>query len=213
MDIIKIADNLYLFSSFEGSINLSFNQFLLLGSDSVLIHTGNQQQATELAPKLPQILGERNLSYIFISHFESDECGGLKTIIESFPKAKPVCSAVTARQLKGFGLASEVIVKAPAENLETADYKLSFIGYPSEMHLWEGLMTLETKNALLFSSDIFIRRGKVTEPVINVNWPEEVQGITPEQIPSAPGLAMLQKTLTDLPVKLVAPGHGPCLRT
>lgn len=212
MDTIKITDNLYLFTSFEEFINLSFNQFLLLGSESILIHTGSQQQAMVLAPKITEILDGRTLSYVFISHFEGDECGGLKALMDHFPLAKPVCSAVTARQLKGFGLAPEVIVKAPGEALETGGYKLTFVGYPSEMHLWEGLMAFETKSGLLFSSDVFIRRGKITAPIVDTSWPEEIQGITVEQVPSAQGLATLKKDLQDLPVKLIAPGHGPCLR-
>jgi flavorubredoxin len=212
MDTIKITDSLYLFSSYEEFINLSFNQFLLLGPESIMIHTGNQQQAMVLAPKIKEVLDGRKLSHIFISHFESDECGGLKTIMEHFPQAKPVCSAVTARQLKGFGLVSEVTVKVPGEALDANSYKLTFMSYPSEMHLWEGLLAFETKGGLLFSSDLFIRRGMVKDPIIKVSWQEESQGITPEQIPSAAGLATLKTTLAALPIKLVAPGHGPCLR-
>ena len=105
------------------------------------------------------------------------------------------------------------MVKAPGETLETRDNKITFISYPSEMHLWEGLLALETKGGLLFSSDIFIRRGMVKDPIIDVSWQTEIQGITPEQVPSASGLATLKKTLAELAVKLVAPGHGPCLRT
>jgi flavorubredoxin len=164
-----------------------------------------------MLPKLKELLGGRLLQYIFISHFESDECGGLRLLMEHFPGAKAVCSPVTARQLTGFGLANEIMVKAPGDVLEAEEYKLRFIGYPSEMHLWEGLLALEETNQLLFSSDLFIRFGKLTDTIEKVDWNNEIDHITPVQVPSPEALKKLQDTLRGLSVQYVIPGHGPCL--
>ena len=76
--------------------------------------------------------------YIFISHFEADECGGLRVILEYFPKAKTICSEVTTRQLNSFGIKAEIIVKKRTETLITDNYDMEFISYPSEMHIWDG---------------------------------------------------------------------------
>ena len=137
MDEIKIFDDLYLLSSSGGNVPLTFNQYLLLGTEALLVHTGNHDQAEELVPKIKNLLGNRILGYIFISHFEGDECGGLSVIMKHFPKAKSLCSQVTARQLRSFGFTNQVVVKAPGEAIETNDYQLKFLSYPSEMHLWE----------------------------------------------------------------------------
>ena len=122
-----IFKDLHQFSTHIKQINLSFHQYLLLGEDPILFHTGNAMQAEIMLPELKVVLGDRNLKYIFVSHFESDECGGLSVILKEFPKAKVICSAVTARQLDGFGIKAEVIVKKPAEILSTNDYELEFI--------------------------------------------------------------------------------------
>jgi flavorubredoxin len=209
---IKIFDNLYMFNSYNQYINLSFSQFLLLGGEPVLMHTGSYQMAEELIPKLKDMLGDKRLSYIFVSHFESDECGGLSLILKHFPEAKTVCSAVTARQLTGFGFSNEVIVKAPEEGLSLNSLKLKFISYPSEMHLWEGLIAFETEYGLLFSSDLFIRMGKISDTVVDSNLGDELAKIAVHQIPDPAALKTMQETLLKLPVKYIVPGHGPVLK-
>lgn len=212
MESIKVFDDLYLFNSYIGFIDLTFNQYLLLGNEPLLIHTGSKDQAVEMLPKMRMLLGDRPLSYIFISHFESDECGGLRFLLDHFPEAKPVCSQVTARQLMGFGITNDVIIKVPGEILETSDFRLRFIAYPSEMHLWEGLMAFEENRGLLFSSDLFIRRGALKDTVVNSSLEEEIQRISSEQIPNPTVCEALQHNIGNIPVKYIIPGHGPCLK-
>jgi flavorubredoxin len=212
MKSIKVFDDLQMFNNYLGFIDLTFNQYLLLGDEPLLIHTGDRDQAVEMLPMLKALLGDRKLCYIFISHFESDECGGLSFLKEYFPEAKPICSQVTARQLMGFGLATDIIIKAPGEVLETGDFKLRFISYPSEMHLWEGLMAFEEKRGFLFSSDLFISRGVLKDSVVISTLEEEIQKISPEQIPNPTNYITVQQNLRNIPIKYIIPGHGPCLK-
>lgn len=212
MESFKILEDLYSFSSYIGFIDLSFNQFLLTGGEPVLIHTGSIDQTRELHPKLDELLVGRRLSYIFISHFESDECGGLRYLLDHYPEARPVCSQITARQLAGFGLAKDIVPKVPGDILEAGDYRLRFISYPSEMHLWEGLMAFEENRGLLFSSDLFIRRGMVKEALVDARLEDELQNMLPVQIPDPKAYEAVRKNIRELPVKYIIPGHGPCLR-
>jgi flavorubredoxin len=202
-----------MFSSYLQPIDLTFNQYLLLGEEPLLVHTGSHPAAMGLAPKIKELLKGHPLRHIFISHFESDECGGLKFLMEQFPGAIPVCSAVTARQLSGFGITEQAQMKTPDQNLSLGNYKLQFISYPSEAHLWEGLLALETARGILFSSDLFIRMGALKESVIKANWAEEVKKIAVDKIPNPPALEKLQQTLLRQPVHFVAPGHGPFMQT
>jgi flavorubredoxin len=207
-----IYENLHQFSSYVAPINLSFHQYLLMADEPVLVHTGNIQQAEALIPQLKAVLGGRQLKYIFISHFESDECGGLSIILKNFPEARPICSEVTARQLSGFGITNDIIVKKAGEKLSLGDHELEFISYPSEMHLWEGLLLMENKLEIFFSSDLVFRLGEANGSVIEGNWQEEVNSITPEQVSDPERRAKLQKTLAQLNPKFVAVGHGSCLK-
>lgn len=212
MQKIKIFDNLYMFNTYNPQINLSFNQFLLLGEEPMLIHTGSIQMTEALIPMLKEILGDKKLSYIFVSHFESDECGGLSLLLEHFPDAKTICSAVTARQLMGFGITKNAVSKAPDETLVLNNLSFKFITYPSEMHLWEGLLAFETTKGLLFSSDLFIRMGEVTEPIVASSLKDEVMKIAPHQIPDPNAHKAVQGILSGLSVNYIIPGHGPVLK-
>ena len=197
-----IHEDLYQFSSFIPPIDLSFHQYILLTDEPVLVHTGTIQQAETLIPQLKAVLNGRTLKYIFISHFESDECGGLSVILKHFPEAKPVCSEVTGRQLSGFGITNDIIIKKPGENLIVGD---------SELHLWEGLLFIEKKRGIFFSSDLIFRFGKSDNTVIEGNWQEEINNISPMQVPNPEKRLQLQQTLEKLNPKFVATGHGPCV--
>ncbi|OVE69499.1 MBL fold metallo-hydrolase [Clostridium diolis] len=207
-----ISKDLYQFNSYVEPINLTFHQYLLLGDEPLLVHTGNVIQAEALLPELKDVLNGKELKYIFISHFEADECGGLSLILEHFPKAKTICSEVTARQLNGFGIKAEIITKKAEETLNTDNYELEFINYPSEMHLWDGLLVIENKRRIFFSSDLMFALGKEIGTVRESDWYTEVNSIKQEQIPDNNKLEDLQETLKKLKTDLIATGHGPCLK-
>jgi flavorubredoxin len=180
--------------------------------ESVLIHTGDVEQAKALIPQLIEFLGERKLQYIFASHFESDECGGLSLLLKNFPEAKTICSETTARQLGGFGITNDVIIKKPGEKLTGDGYELEFISYPSEMHLWEGLLLVENKRGIFFSSDIWFRKGGANGEVIDGNWQNEVNIIGLQEIPNEELKEQVKQTLSGLKPKFIATGHGPCVK-
>ena len=96
-----IHNDLHQFSNYIPTINLSFHQYLLLTDEPILVHTGSINQTETLIPKLKEVLGDKELKYVFVSHFESDECGGLSLLLKNFPQVKTICSEITARQLIG----------------------------------------------------------------------------------------------------------------
>jgi Uncharacterized flavoproteins len=207
-----IYQDIYQFSTYIPQIDLSFHQYLLSTNEPLLIHTGNIQQATALIPQLKDVLNGKDLKYIFVSHFEADECGGISLILDHFPDVKLICSEVTARQLTGFGLVKEIISKRPGEKLTTDNYELQFFSYPSEMHLWEGLLALETRRGIFFSSDLMIRFGEANKTIVESDWETEINSIRPDQIPDPKRQTQLQQTLKQLTPQFVATGHGPCLK-
>jgi flavorubredoxin len=209
MQSLKVLDDLYMFSTYFEPVDLTFNQYLLLTEEPVLVHTVNRTMAAALVPALNQVLGERPLRHVLLSHFEAGECGGLPLVQAAFPGLTPLCSAVTARQLTGFGLTDRAVVKRPGEQFSLPGSSLEFIGYPSEMHLWEGLLAVEPKRGILFGSDLFLRRGPLPATAMESDWPTEVEGITAEQVPDPSARKELQVTLAGLAPVMIAPGHGP----
>lgn len=206
-----LNEELHQFSTYIEQINLTFHQYLLLGDEPLLVHTGNRIQAEALLPQLKSVLKDKELKYIFISHFEADECGGLGVILEQFPEAKTICSEVTARQLNGFGIKADTIVKKAGEILSTGSYELEFISYPSEMHLWDGLLVMENKRKIFFSSDLMLAFGKEIGTVKESNWNEEINNISIEQVPDPRKLERLKHKLGQFNPSFIATGHGACI--
>ncbi|MDT4761110.1 hypothetical protein [Sphaerochaeta sp. PS] len=208
----KIYPDLYQFTELLQPIRLSVHQYLLLTEEPALIQTGAITQAQATLPQIQKLLGGKSLKYILISHFESDECGGLAVVLKAYPEAVPVCSEITARQLWGFGLAQKVIIKKPGERLSGNDFTFTTIAYPSEMHMWEGVLFLEEKRGILFTSDLMFQMGETQGIVVESSWKEAIQASGADQLPN---LAMQTKMVEDLKglhPSFVASGHGPCIK-
>ncbi len=208
----RVMDNVYLFNSYVDAIDLSFNQFLVLTPIPMLIHTGAIDRTEVLLPKIQEVIGSRPLEYVFISHFESDECGGLALLKNYYPQIKAICSQITARQLIGFGITSNIAVVNPQDKMKIGDSLFEFISYPSEMHLWEGLIMVEANQGILYSSDLFIRTGTIQKSMENSEINEEIQNINLQKVPSHEALERLKRDLTALHLNYLMPGHGPCLK-
>lgn len=207
-----IFNDLYQFTSYIPPIDLSFHQYLLLTEEPLLIHTGSIDQTETLIPQVKEILGDRKLKYVFASHFESDECGGLSLLLEYFPETKTICSEITARQLRGFGITNNIIIKKPGEKLTGSDFELEFINYPAEMHLWEGLLLMENKRKIFFSSDLMFRVGDAHGEVIEDSWQAEIDCIGLGQIPNEKLKEKIKHDLEGFKPKFIATGHGPCVK-
>jgi flavorubredoxin len=207
-----IYDDLYQFTSYIPPINLSFHQYLLLADEAVLVHTGSMDQTQLLIPQLKEVLGNKKLKYVMVSHYESDECGGLSLILENFPEVITICSEITARQLLGFGITNNVIIKKPGDLLIGKDYEFEFIKYPSEMHLWDGILFMENKRGIFFSSDLIFSMGDVKSEIIEGDWHKEIETISLDQIPSPAQREAIQQKLSKLNPKFAAVGHGLCLK-
>lgn len=208
----QIFPNLYQFSDVMEPIKLSMHQYLLLTDEPILVQTGAVPQAQATLPKIKELLGDRPLKYILISHFESDECGGLSLVLREYPNAIAVCSEVTARQLWGFGIARNIEIKKPGDSFAGNDFDFEIIGYPSEMHMWEGILFTEKKRGIFFSSDLMFEMGVNHGQVTESSWEAAVGASGADSLPD-PGM---QKKLTDDLKKLspvfVASGHGSCIK-
>jgi flavorubredoxin len=210
----NIYKDLYQHTTFVEPINLSFHQYLLLTEKPLLVHTGEHNNGPLLIKSLKEVLKGRELSYIFISHFESDEAGALQLLLNEYKEATVLCSEVTSRQLAGFGMGNEnVKVVDEKSSIVEKDFTFEFISYPAEMHLWEGLFGYEKKRKIFFSSDTMIAFGKPSEKVVTKSFDELIGSLTIEQIPDAKKLIEIQNTLMQLEVDFVAPGHGPTYLT
>jgi flavorubredoxin len=210
IDTRKIGKGLYQMNTYVEPSNLSFNQFLFTGAGALLVHTGPVRITQALLPRLESLLGTEDLAYVFASHFESDECGGLAMLLERYPELKVLCSEITGRQLSGFGITDACLIQKGGGTFKAGDWEIEFVTYPSEMHNWDGLIAFEKTRSVVFSSDLFTHFGKLQDEFIHSDWALQVESLDQNGLLPKHRVDTLQKALGALPVSLIAPGHGTC---
>ena len=206
-----IYPNLYQFSTYIPPLDFTIHQYLLCTDPAVLFASGTMQQAEQIVPQVQEILAGRPLGYIFVSHMESDECGGLAVFLRAYPAVTVVCSPLCARELPGFGYTGRILTGAPDTPLRAGALDLRFIRYPAEVHLQDGLVCFEQNSGIFYSADLMQRRGNGCGQVIPGRWQDEVTAIGPDRVPDGARLRALQQSLLTIQPAFVAVGHGFCV--
>lgn len=208
----EVFKNLYQFTEYIEQIQLTIHQYLFLGEHPFLVGTGRAQHTREILPEIEKALGGEKLSYLLVSHMESDECGGTAVLKEAYPDLAVISSEMTAREMEGFGYKGKTISKRGGETLKEKDYELQFIDYPSEVHLRNGLVFFEKQNGIFFSSDLMVRRGDGRGKVLQGCWKEEIEKIQRDRVCDGDLLEQLKEDLKQILPQFVAVGHGFCLQ-
>jgi flavorubredoxin len=153
----EVYQDLYQFADDIPAAQSSLQQYLLLTEEPVLIHTGTMRQAETILPRIKELLDGRALKYILVSHFETEECGGLLHFQIAFPEVITVCSEKEAWQLYNLGYTSPVIAKKSGETLSGNDFEFSFFDYPSGTDRPDGILFMENKRGIVFTSDLLLQ--------------------------------------------------------
>lgn len=206
-----VFDGLYRFTALNGQMNLPVNQYLLATEPSVMFATGSYDQATWILPQIAEILRGRDLDYLFVSHFESDECGGIRPFLKKYPRIKILCSSFTATQIRGYGIKADVVVCDGNTVFKAGNLEFRFFDYPSEAHLHDGLLVIEVTNGVFYSADLFPHRVQGMAKVISSDWSKEVRSIGDFHIPVALRCDDLKHRLLDVSPSFIATGHGPSI--
>ena len=79
--ISEIADGIYRLSTYVPDIappaGFTFNQFLVLGDEPLMFHTGLRKMFPLNRDALSRIIPPERLRWIAFGHFEADECGAM----------------------------------------------------------------------------------------------------------------------------------------
>jgi hypothetical protein len=79
--INEIASGIYRLSTFVPDIappaGFTFNQFLILGDEPLIFHTGLRKMFPLNREALSRVIAPERLRWIAFGHFEADECGAM----------------------------------------------------------------------------------------------------------------------------------------
>ncbi|MBQ3427474.1 MAG: MBL fold metallo-hydrolase [Clostridia bacterium] len=207
----EITKNLYQFSIYIPPIDFTIHQYLYASEPSILFAAGTVQQAKQILPEIKEILGDRELKYIFVSHMESDEAGGIPVFKKEYPGLTVICGDLAARELSGYGYEGNIIAECDGELIEDGELRLRLFDYPAEVHNQNGLLCLEENSGIFYSADLMLRYGNEVGNTIRSDWHDEVNSITAERIKDDKQRKELQCSLHQIDPRFVAVGHGYCI--
>lgn len=191
----KIADHLYQFSIYIPPMDFTIHQYLMDTEPAVLFAAGTVGQAQAVLPEIKEILGKRALKYIFISHVESDEAGGIGIFQKEYPDVTVICSDLAARELPGYGYSCNITPVREGIEINDGDLELRFIAYPSEVHLQDGVLCMDKNSGIMYSADLFLRYGNGIGQLIASDWEEEVAAIDEERMPGIQNQEKIKSSL------------------
>lgn len=213
--VTEIADGIFRLSTWVGEIappaGFTFNQFLILGDEPLLFHTGLRKLFPLVHGAVTRLMPVDRLRWISFGHVEADECGAMNEWLAAAPRAQ-VAHGGTACAVSLNDLADRP--PRMMANGETIDLgkgkKIRYIDTPHTPHAWEsGLIFEETTKTLMcgdlftqFGNDKELTQGDIVGPAIAAEDAFKSSSLNPESGNIVRGLAALAP-------RTLALMHGP----
>jgi flavorubredoxin len=213
--VSEIAGGIYRLSTFVPDIappaGFTFNQFLVLGDEPLLFHTGLRKMFPLNRAALSRILSPERLRWIAFGHFESDECGAMNEWLAIAPRAQ------AAHGQTGCLVSLNDFADRPPRALndgETIDLgggkHVRYIDTPHTPHGWDAGVLYEESTKTLLCGDLFtqlgdgpaLTEGDVVGPAVAAEDLFQYSSLSPNM-----GTAI--RALAGLAPRTLALMHGP----
>ena len=163
---IEIADKIYSvgcrdwdirdfhgYSTYEGT---TYNAFLVLGEQNILIDTVKSGFGDELLANISRIIDPKKIDAIISNHTEMDHSGAIPKVLHKIGQDKPVyCSKMGAKNLKShFNKEFNFQVVGTGDTRILGNRTFSFLE-TRMLHWPDSMFTYMPDEAILFSSDAF----------------------------------------------------------
>ena len=211
----EIADGIYRLSTFVPEIappaGFTFNQFLVLGDEPLLFHTGLRRMFPLVRDALARIISPERLRWITFGHYEADECGAMNEWLAVAPSAQ-VAHGQTACLVSLNDMADrQPRILADGEAIELGGSRRArYLDTPHIPHGWEAGVLYEESTGTLLCGDLFTQLGDgpaLTEG--DVVGPAIVAEDLFRYSSLNPGMSPTIRRLAELSPRTLALMHGP----
>ena len=215
--LAEIADGVYRLSTFVpevGPDGLTFNQFLVLGDEPLMFHTGPRRMFPLVREAASRLIAPEGLRWITFGHFEADECGAMNEWLAVAPRAE------VAHGQTGCDVSLNDMADRPPRPLadgEVVDLgggkRVRYIDTPHTPHGWDAGVLYEESTGTLFCGDLFTQTGEadaltegdIVGPAIAAEDIFGYSALNPDMGATIRGLAGLKP-------RTLALMHGPAFR-
>jgi flavorubredoxin len=213
--IAEIADGIYRLSTHVPDIappaGFTFNQFLVLGDEPLMFHTGLRKMFPLNRDALSRIMPPEKLRFIAFGHYEADECGAMNDWLAIAPHAE-----VAHGQTGVLVSLNDMADRAPRvlQDGEVIDLgrgkRVRYIDTPHTPHGWDAGVMFEEQTGTLLCGDLFtqlgdgaaVTSGDIVGPAIAAEDLFKYSAL-------APGMGAAIRALARLRPKTLALMHGP----
>jgi flavorubredoxin len=195
----------------------SYNSYVVRGSDGVaVIDTVKENFSDTFFRRLEAVAAYDEIRVIVLNHLEPDHSGALPELLRRAPQARLYISSKAAMMLKGL-LHGEQLAFTPVQtgdSVSLGDRTLRFLQTPY-LHWPDTQCTWLEEEAILFSGDVFgchfCDARMFNDAVGDFRFSFEYYYAHIMRPFRAHVLEALE-LIEPLPLKLIAPAHGPILR-
>jgi flavorubredoxin len=162
--ISEIADGIYRLSTHVTEIappaGFTFNQFLVLGDEPLMFHTGLRKMFPLNREALGRIIPPEQLRWIAFGHFEADECGAMNEWLATAPQATAAHGQTGVNVSLGDFADRAPRVLQDGEVIDLGGGKrVRFIDTPHTPHGWDAGVMYEESTGTLLCGDLFTQLG------------------------------------------------------
>lgn len=213
--VAEIADGIFRLSTYVPDIappaGFTFNQFLVLGDEPLMFHTGLRRMFPLKRTALSRLIAPERLRWITFGHYEADECGAMNDWLAVAPNAL-VAHGQTGCLVSLNDMADRAPrVLAAGETIELGrGKKVRYIDTPHTPHGWDAGVMYEESTGTLLCGDLFTQLGDgpaltgddVVGPAIAAEDLFKYSSLNPE-------MGTTIRSLSALAPRTLALMHGP----
>lgn len=161
--VTEIADRIYRISTWIPDVSpegFTFNQFLVVGDETLLFHTGPRAMFPLVAEAVATVAPVEALRWVTFGHVESDECGSMNMWLAAAPAAEVAHGALGCEVSLNDMCDRPPRSLADGEVIDLGGKRLRQIPTPHVPHGWEAQVLFEETTRTLLCGDLFSQVGR-----------------------------------------------------
>jgi len=194
----------------------TYNSYFIDAKYPTIVETVKEKFFDIYLNKIKQITNPSNIKYIVVNHTEPDHSGSIKQLIKLAPEATVVGSRVAISYLEEqIGESFKNIPIKDNDELDLGDKKIRFINAPN-LHWPDSIYSYLESDKILFTCDSFgchYCDEKMFDDLVG-NFDDAFKYYFDMILrPFSKFMLKAIEKIKDLPINVIATGHGPILRS